>query len=101
MHVYLTYPFVLSWSLFETMSVQGAIVASKTAPVEEAIIHGQNGRLVDFFDKDALVEEVTRLLDNASEREELGRAARKLIVNNYDLASIYLPKQLSWVESLV
>lgn len=100
-HVYLTYPFVLSWSLFETMSVEGAIVASKTAPVEEAIIHGQNGRLVDFFDKDALVEEVTRLLDNASEREELGRAARKLIVNNYDLASICLPKQLSWVESLV
>ena len=100
-HVYLTYPFVLSWSLFETMSVQGAIVASKTAPVEEAIIHGQNGKLVDFFDKDALVEEVTRLLDNASEREELGRAARKLIVNNYDLASICLPKQLSWVESLV
>ena len=100
-HVDLTYPFVLSWSLFETMSVQGAIVASKTAPVEEAIIHGQNGRLVDFFDKDALVEEVTRLLDNASEREELGRAARKLIVNNYDLASICLPKQLSWVESLV
>lgn len=100
-HVYLTYPFVLSWSLFETMSVEGAIVASKTAPVEEAIIHGQNGRLVDFFDKDALVEEVTGLLDNASEREELGRAARKLIVNNYDLASICLPKQLSWVESLV
>ncbi|WP_419523265.1 hypothetical protein [Lentibacter algarum] len=64
-------------------------------------MHGQNGRLVDFFDKDALVEEVTRLLDNASEREELGRAARKLIVNNYDLASICLPKQLSWVESLV
>ena len=100
-HVYLTYPFVLSWSLFETMSVEGAIVASKTAPVEEAIIHGQNGRLVDFFDKDVLVEEVTRLLDNASEREELGRAARKLIVSNYDLASICLPKQLSWVESLV
>ena len=100
-HVYLTYPFVLSWSLFETMSVEGAIVASKTAPVEEAIIHGQNGRLVDFFDKDVLVEEVTRLLDNASERDELGRAARKLILNNYDLASICLPKQLSWVESLV
>ena len=100
-HVYLTYPFVLSWSLFETRSVQGAIVASKTAPVEEAIIHGQNGRLVDFFDKDALVEEVNRLRDNASECEELGRAARKLIVNNCDLASICLPKQLSWVESLV
>ena len=47
------------------------------------------------------MEEVTGLLDNTAEREELGRAARKLIVYDYDLASICLPKQLSWVESLV
>jgi glycosyltransferase involved in cell wall biosynthesis len=100
-HVYLTYPFVLSWSLFETMSVEGAIVASKTAPVEEAIEHGINGRLVDFFDKDALVEEVSRLLDNAEERAELGRNARKLITGNYDLESICLPRQRQWVEGLV
>ncbi|MBU2981145.1 glycosyltransferase family 4 protein [Lentibacter algarum] len=99
-HVYLTYPFVLSWSLFETMSVEGAIVASKTAPVEEAIQHGVNGRLVDFFDKDALVEETCRLLDAPEERAELGRAARKLIVENYDLASTCLPKQLEWVNAL-
>lgn len=100
-HIYLTYPFVLSWSLFETMSVQGAVVASNTAPVQEAIKHGVNGRLVDFFDKDALVEEVSRLLNNAEERAELGRAARKLITDNYDLTNICLPRQLKWVEELV
>ncbi len=99
-HIYLTYPFVLSWSLFETMSVQGAIVASKTAPVEEAIEHGVTGRLVDFFDKDALVGEVCHLLDNPQEREALGRAARKLIVDTYDLVSTCLPRQLEWVNSL-
>ena len=100
-HVYLTYPFVLSWSLFETMSVTGAVVASNTAPVKEAITHGQNGRLVDFFDKDALVEEVSRLLESAEEREALGQAARKLIVDRYDLERICLPRQLKWVQSLV
>ena len=100
-HVYLTYPFVLSWSLFETMSVTGAVVASNTAPVKEAITHGQNGRLVDFFDKDALVEEVSRLLESAEERETLGQAARKLIVDRYDLERICLPRQLKWVQSLV
>lgn len=100
-HVYLTYPFVLSWSLFETMSVEGAIVASKTAPVEEAITHGETGRLVDFFGKDALVAEIAGLLDGAQDRERLGRAARRLIVERYDLERICLPQQLSWVQSLV
>ncbi|WP_298680020.1 glycosyltransferase family 4 protein [uncultured Lentibacter sp.] len=99
-HIYLTYPFVLSWSLFETMSVKGAIVASKTPPVEEAITHGVQGKLVDFFDKEALVAEVCTLLDNEEERATLGAAARDLIVRNYDLTEICLPRQLDWVMSL-
>lgn len=99
-HVYLTYPFVLSWSLFETMSVQGAIVASDTAPVKEAITHDVNGRLVDFFDGDALVREIGVLADDSAMRARLGRAARAHIVNNYDLKTKCLPQQLAWVESL-
>jgi glycosyltransferase involved in cell wall biosynthesis len=99
-HVYLTYPFVLSWSLFETMSVEGAIVASDTPPVKELITHDKTGRLVDFFDPDALVNEVAALLDDDATRARLGRAAREHVVANYDLQKICLPKQLKWVENL-
>ncbi|MDQ7070767.1 MAG: glycosyltransferase [Rhodobacterales bacterium] len=99
-HVYLTYPFVLSWSLFETMAVEGAIVASGTAPVVEAIEHDVSGRLVDFFEPDALVREVCALLDDKEARARLGAQARKLIVENYDLNSICLPRQMQWVRDL-
>lgn len=99
-HVYLTYPFVLSWSLFETMSVEGAIVASSTDPVKELITHDETGRLVDFFDGDALVREVSALLDDPDARARLGRAARAHVVENYDLRRICLPQQLQWVDRL-
>lgn len=99
-HVYLTYPFVLSWSLFEAMSCEGAIVASDTAPVREAIRHDVNGRLVDFFDGDALVEEVDRLLDDPEARARLGRAARTHVRETYDLKRKCLPRQLEWVSDL-
>jgi glycosyltransferase involved in cell wall biosynthesis len=99
-HVYLTYPFVLSWSLMEAMSCGAAIVASDTDPVREVITHGQTGRLIDFFDGDGLVREVCDLLDDADARARLGAAARKLMVDKYDLQRICLPKQITWVEDL-
>ena len=99
-HVYLTYPFVLSWSLFEMMSVQGAIVAGATAPVEELITHDVTGRLFDFFDKEALVDQVCALLDDPDARERLGKAAREHVVANYDLVNVCLPAQLKWVYDL-
>lgn len=99
-HVYLTYPFVLSWSLMEAMSCGAAIVASDTAPVREVITHGRTGRLIDFFDRDALVREVTDLLDDADARARLGAAARQLMIDKYDLQTICLPKQIKWVEEV-
>ena len=99
-HVYLTYPFVLSWSLFEAMAAGGAIVASDTAPVREAIRHGETGRLVDFFDGDALVEETCHLLDDPEMRAELGAAARRHVVENYDLNTVCLPRQMDWIDQL-
>ena len=99
-HVYLTYPFVLSWSLMEAMSCQAAIVAGRVAPVEEVITHGQTGRLVDFFDGDALVTEVCDLLEDEAARTSLGAAARRLMQAQYDLRSICLPRQIEWVKAL-
>lgn len=99
-HVYLTYPFVLSWSLLEAMSCEAAIVAGDTAPVREVITQGATGRLVDFFDRDALVDEVCALLDDADERARLGGNARDLIRAQYDLRSICLPRQVTWVSDL-
>ncbi|WP_319825332.1 glycosyltransferase family 4 protein [Thalassovita sp.] len=99
-HVYLTYPFVLSWSLFEAMSAEAAIVASATAPVQEAITEGETGRLVDFFDKEALVDRVCELLDDKAQRERLGQAARAYIRQNYDLKTACLPQQMAWIDQL-
>lgn len=99
-HVYWTYPFVLSWSLIEAMSAGAAIVASDTAPLRDVIQHGQNGLLVDFFSVDGLVQSVCGLLDNPEDRQRLGAAARATAVAGYDLNTVCLPQQLAWVEAL-
>ena len=99
-HVYLTYPFVLSWSLLESMSLGCAIVASDTAPLREAILDGQTGRLVDFFDPAALASRVIELLNDPAQRARLGAAARDFAVRHYDLRGVCLPRQLRWVEQL-
>jgi glycosyltransferase involved in cell wall biosynthesis len=99
-HVYLTYPFVLSWSLLEAMSAGCAIVASDTQPLHEAIQHNQTGRLVNFFNTYSLTHEICTLLDNPAERGRLGANARQFAQKTYDLKNVCLPKQLAWVESL-
>ena len=99
-HVYLTYPFVLSWSLLEAMSVGCAIVASDTQPLREAIAHDKTGRLVDFFDHQALAKEICQLLDNAKLRAKLGKNARAFAIKHYDLQTICLPNQIAWVNQL-
>ena len=60
-HVYWTVPFILSWSLMEAMASGCCIVASATPPVEEMITSGDQGQLVDFFDPDALAQQVNHL----------------------------------------
>ena len=99
-HVYLTYPFVLSWSLLEAMSAGCAIVASDTQPLREAIAHNETGKLVNFFDPSALSQTVCDLLDRPEERKRLGANARAFAQANYDLQNVCLPKQLAWVAQL-
>lgn len=98
-HVYLTYPFVLSWSLLEAMSSGCAIVGSKTPPVEEAIKDNMTGKLVNFFKSEEIAECVIGLLENSEERVMLGARARQHVVENYDLKSKCLPRQIVWAEA--
>jgi len=100
-HVYLTYPFVLSWSLLEAMSAGCAIVASDTQPLHEAITHNETGRLVNFFDPTGLTEQVCQLLEQPQERQRLGRNARAFAQQTYDLQTVCLPRQLQWVQGLM
>ncbi|WP_405118285.1 glycosyltransferase family 4 protein [Pseudomonas leptonychotis] len=76
-HVYLTYPFVLSWSLLEAMASGCLIVGSDTAPVREVIQDGENGLLVDFFDTDSIAERVLSALDAPQRFGELRREVVK------------------------
>lgn len=99
-HVYLTYPFVLSWSLLEAMSVGCMVVGSRTAPVEEVIRHGENGWLVDFFDHQALAATVAQALEQRDQLAETRLAARNTIVEHFDLQSRCLPRQLALLQGL-
>ena len=96
-HVYLTYPFVLSWSLLEAMSTGCAIVGSNTGPVREVIEHGNNGLLVDFFKPKELAESVAKILEDKKLTRHLGTNARKTIEEDYSLERC-LPRQLSLME---
>ncbi len=96
-HVYLTYPFVLSWSLMEAMSIGALIIGSRTAPVQELIEHGKNGLLTDFFDAQQLAETVAEALANRPLATSLSKNARKTIVDKYDLRRHCLPAQLNFV----
>ncbi len=82
-HVYLTYPFVLSWSLLEGMAAGCLVVGSRTAPVEEVIVDGENGVLVDFFDTEALAERICEALEGEGRDAALRDTARTEIRQRY------------------
>ncbi|GAB4170704.1 MAG: glycosyltransferase family 4 protein [Rickettsiaceae bacterium] len=98
-HIYLTIPFVLSWSLLEAMSLACPIVASDTAPVKEVINDGKNGLLVNFFDPQEIADKVSFMLENRKERERLGKNARQTILKRYALNKI-LPQYEQLIKNI-
>lgn len=97
-HAYLTYPFVLSWSMLEAMSAGTLVVASATAPVTEVIEDGRNGLLVDFFDVAGWARTLAEALADPARHDALRAAARETIRAGFDLRGHCLPRQIAFVE---
>jgi glycosyltransferase involved in cell wall biosynthesis len=98
-HVYLTYPFVLSWSMLEAMSVGGVLVASDTAPVREVIEDGRNGHLVDFFNPNQVAHKLAHVLAFPEEQQLIRKQARETVVSRFDLEKIALPEILQLLRT--
>jgi len=99
-HVYLTYPFVLSWSMLEAMSAGALVIASRTGPVTEVIEDGRNGILREFFDVGGIAEAVIAALSEPRAFESIRIAGRQTIVDRYDLKRICLPAWLRLIERI-
>ncbi len=84
-HVYLTYPFVASWSLREALACGCAVVAADVEPVSEFITHGKNGLLTPALDPSKLADQVLHLLETPKLALRLRRAARKYAETNLDM----------------
>jgi glycosyltransferase involved in cell wall biosynthesis len=96
-HIYLTRPFVLSWSMLEALSTGCLIVASNTAPVTEVIEDNINGLLVDFFSPQQVCDRVIEALEQPEKMSTIRTKARETILAKYDLAQL-LPQHLQWVK---
>jgi glycosyltransferase involved in cell wall biosynthesis len=96
-HAYLSYPFVLSWSMLEAMAAGALVIGSRTSPVEEVIEDGVNGRLVDFFDVAAWSSALIEALENPERFRGIRAKARRTVLDRYDLKTC-LPRMVAFVE---
>ncbi len=100
-HVYLTYPFVLSWSFIEAMACGCAVIGSATPPVLEVMTDGENGLAVDFFDSIGIADRVDQILDHPTRMEHLRLAARQTAVTRYDFITHLMPFWMTMIDDLV
>jgi glycosyltransferase involved in cell wall biosynthesis len=99
-HVYLTYPFVLSWSFLEAMAAGCVVIASATAPVLEVLRDGRNGLAVDFFSVEMICDRIDEVLAHPTRMRGVRRAARATAVNNFDFRTQILPRWLTLLRQL-
>ncbi|MBD2212335.1 glycosyltransferase [Nostoc linckia FACHB-104] len=98
-HVYLTRPFVLSWSMIEAMSTGCLVLGSDTGPVTEIIKDGKNGLLVDFFSPQKIADRIDEVLDHPDKMAQIRVNARKTVLERYDLADL-LPKHIQMIKDV-
>ena len=97
LHIYLTAPFVLSWSLLNAMASGCVVLASDVPPVLEVIEPGQNGLVEPLFDLERLTETALQVLDDPAAFAPLGRAARGTIEEKYSL-DVCIPPLADFLE---
>ncbi|MEM8694143.1 MAG: glycosyltransferase [Pseudomonadota bacterium] len=100
-HLYMSMPFVLSWSLLEAMSMQATVIGSDVAPTQEVIAHGENGLLVDYFKPEALADQIIDVLARPKDYAHIGPAARARVVDHYDFNTRCLPEHIRQINALV
>jgi glycosyltransferase involved in cell wall biosynthesis len=98
-HIYLTYPFVASWSLREALATGCAVVGSDTPPVREFITHGENGLLTSFFDPPGVARSVLRILEDETLNRRLRKAARRYAEERLSMQD-YLHSYEALIEQL-
>ena len=98
-HIYLTVPFVLSWSMLEAMAAECLVIGSSTQPVQEVIEDGKNGVLVDFFSPEEIAAKAVDVLNNPKKYAKMRKNARKTILQRYDIQKL-LPQQIALIEQL-
>jgi len=100
-HVYLTYPFVLSWSFIEAMACGCLVIGSATPPVLEVMRDGENGIAVDFFASRTLANRIETALDDRESLQPLRDAARNTAVEQFDLHRVIMPRWLTLFDDLI
>jgi len=100
-HIYYTYPFVLSWSLIEAMGCEAPIIGSDTAPLAEVLRDGENGILLPFFDHQRLAEAVVDALADPARYVPLRKAARRTVLERFDLHAVCLPRQIALFDAVL
>ncbi|MBW4562279.1 MAG: glycosyltransferase [Mojavia pulchra JT2-VF2] len=96
-HVYLTRPFVISWSLMESLATGCLVVGSRTPPVMEVIQDGVNGLLADFFSPQEICDRIIEALNHPDKMAAIRAKARQTVLERYDLAQL-LPQHLQWIQ---
>ncbi len=100
LHIYLTVPFVLSWSMLDALACGAVVLGSATPPVQEVIEEGKNGLLAGFFDVDGMADKALKVMENPSDYKELGKAGLEMIKEKYSL-EVCLPQHMQFYEKVV
>jgi glycosyltransferase involved in cell wall biosynthesis len=100
LHVYLTVPFILSWSLMDALSCGAVVLGSATAPVMEMVRDGHNGLLADFFDVEEIAQKAIRVLRDPAAHRPLGRAAERMVEEMYSVEAV-VPQMLRMYEATI